>query len=98
MESLDTCEGARWSAYISPDMKIMPCSFDNQEMRWAVSLRNHTILEAWNSKEFENFRNHFRTSCPDCIDRKLCMGGCPIRPEIVLCDRKSKYKTGSVPL
>ncbi|MBD5485147.1 MAG: SPASM domain-containing protein [Lachnospiraceae bacterium] len=86
--SLDTCEGARWSAYISPDMKMMPCSFDNQEMRWAVDLREYTIKEAWNSAKFEEFRDHFRTACHDCENQRLCMGGCPIRPEIVICKKK----------
>ena len=56
MESVDTCEGARWSAYISPDMKMMPCSFDNQEQRWAVDLRRYSIAEAWRSDAFEDFR------------------------------------------
>lgn len=88
-DSLDTCEGARWSAYISPDMKMMPCSFDNQEMRWAVDLRKYTIKEAWNSTQFENFRDYFRTACPDCENRLSCMGGCPIRPEIVVCKKKA---------
>ena len=88
--SMDTCEGARWSAYISPDMKMMPCSFDNQDMRWAVDLRECTIEEVWKSKVFEDFRIRLKTACPDCTARESCMGGCPIRPEIVLCDRK-KY-------
>ncbi|MCI6997717.1 MAG: SPASM domain-containing protein [Eubacterium sp.] len=91
LNSLDTCEGARWSAYISSDMKMMPCSFDNQDMRWAVDLRKFTIEEAWNSSEFEKFRTHFKISCPECGERTLCMGGCPIRPEIVLCDRKELF-------
>lgn len=88
--STDTCEGARWSAYISPDMKMMPCSFDNQALRWAVDLRTHTIQEAWNSPVFEDFRGHFRRSCPRCIHQKSCMGGCPICPEIVLCSSKDR--------
>ena len=88
--SLDTCEGARWSAYISPDMKMMPCSFDNQKERWAVDLRTHSIGEAWNSPAFEDFRSHFRTACPACGKRDACRGGCPIVPEIVLCgDRET---------
>ena len=82
---LDTCEGARWSAYISADMKMMPCSFDNQQNRWTVDLRDHTIKEAWDSIVFEEFREHFRLSCPDCDRREICMGGCPIVPEITLC-------------
>lgn len=87
-DSLDTCEGARWSAYITPDMKMLPCSFDNQEQRWAVDLRKHTIKEAWKSDTFEQFRNYFRKACPSCEKREQCMGGCPIRPEIVLCEKK----------
>lgn len=88
LDSLDTCEGARWSAYITSDMKMLPCSFDNQEQHWAVDLKQYTIKEAWESDAFENFRQHFRTACPTCEKRKFCMGGCPIRPEIVLCDKK----------
>ena len=88
LDSLDTCEGARWSAYITADLKMLPCSFDNQEQRWAVDLRQHTIKEAWDSQTFEQFRNHFRKACPHCDKRKDCMGGCPIRPEIVLCKSK----------
>lgn len=89
-ESIDTCEGARWSMYITSDMKALPCSFDNQEMRWAYDISNDTIQNAWDSPQFEDFRNHFRTSCPDCKNRMSCMGGCPIRPQIVLCDHIEK--------
>jgi len=90
INSLDTCEGARWSAYISADMKMLPCSFDNQDKRWAVDLRNHSIIEAWLSTAFEDFRKSFREACPECNSRTLCMGGCPIRPEIVIC-KKNNY-------
>lgn len=89
VDSLDTCEGARWSAYVTSDMKMLPCSFDNQEQRWAVDLRTHTIKQAWESSEFENFRDHFRNACPSCEKREQCMGGCPVRPEIVLCEERS---------
>lgn len=88
--SIDTCEGGRWSMYITSDMKALPCSFDNQEMRWSYDISNDTIQNAWNSEQFENFRNHFRTSCLSCKDRRNCMGGCPIRREIVLCNRTEK--------
>lgn len=88
--SIDTCEGGRWSMYITSDMKALPCSFDNQEMRWSYDISNDTIQNAWNSKQFDDFRNHFRTSCLSCKDRRNCMGGCPIRREIVLCARPEK--------
>lgn len=88
LASLDTCEGGRWSAYITADMKMLPCSFDNQELRWAVDLRTHTVKEAWEGDSFQNFRNHFIKACPNCDKRDACMGGCPIRPEIVLCEER----------
>ena len=91
-DSLDTCEGARWSAYISPDMKMMPCSFDNQKARWAVDLRTYSIREAWNSQAFEDFRNYFRTACPECGRRNACLGGCPIVPDIVLCGEENRLQ------
>lgn len=88
MNSIDTCEGGRWSAYITSDMKMLPCSFDNQEMKWGVDLEHFTIEQAWNSIPFNMFRRHFLKSCPECQDRDKCMGGCPISPEIVLCSKK----------
>lgn len=90
-ESLDTCEGGRYSCYIGADMNMVPCSFD-QEKRYQVSLREMTIEEAWNSEAFERFRNRMRGACPDCEKRELCMGGCPLMPEIVFCgSEKRKY-------
>lgn len=87
-ESLDTCEGARWSAYITADMKMLPCSFDNQDKKWAVDLKKYSIQDAWDSDTFGDFRKSFKTACVDCCNRNTCMGGCPIRPEIVICDYK----------
>lgn len=97
-DSFDTCEGGRWSAYITADMKMLPCSFDNQEMRWAVDLKTHTIQEAWDSEQFEDFRNHFKNSCGNCDRRYECRGGCPIRRQIVLCNREEKnlYEFGKI--
>ena len=92
-ESLDTCEGGRYSCYISSDMIMVPCSFD-QKKRYEVSLRDKTIEEAWNSEPFERFRNKMRRACSGCEKRALCLGGCPLMPEIVFCDsdkRKDSY-------
>ncbi len=88
-ESLDTCEGGRYSCYIGPDLVMVPCSFD-QEKRFEISLRDMTIEQAWNSAAFDIFRNYMREACPDCTKRELCMGGCPLMPEIVFCS--SNYK------
>lgn len=90
-ESLDTCEGGRFSCYIGADMVMVPCSFDQQK-RYTVQLGNGlTIEEAWNSESFERFRDILRNACPDCKKRNLCLGGCPLMPEIVFCgDRKEE--------
>ena len=90
IESIDTCEGGRWSAYITSDMKMLPCSFDNQDLRWAYDISNDTVYNAWHSKQFDDFRGHFKKSCVECKQRNSCMGGCPIRRQIVLCGRKEK--------
>lgn len=84
-ESLDTCEGGRYSCYIGANMTMVPCSFD-QEKRYEVSLREMSVVEAWNSEPFEQFRSKMRGACPECEKRELCMGGCPLMPEIVFCE------------
>lgn len=85
-ESLDTCEGGRYSCYIGADMVMVPCSFDQQK-RYDVQLSKETTIEdAWNSEPFERFRNKMRAACPGCEKKALCMGGCPLMPEIVFCN------------
>lgn len=84
---IEPCEGARFSCYIGPDMKMTPCSFD-QPMTWAVDLRRNTVQSAWDSPSFDGFRAILRDSCPECSERGDCMGGCPLMPEITLCPNK----------
>ncbi len=88
-ESLDTCEGGRYSCYIGADMVMVPCSFD-QKKKYEVSLHDMSIEQAWNSEPFEQFRNKMRGACPGCQKKELCMGGCPLMPEIVFCDSKKR--------
>ena len=88
--SMEPCEAARFSCYITSDMKLLPCSFDNQGERWAYDISHDTIENGWSSEVFDDFRKHFRGSCMNCKDRCECYGGCPICREIVLCDREEK--------
>lgn len=86
-ESLDTCEGGRYSCYIGANMVMVPCSFD-QDRKYQVSLKDHTIEEAWESEQFDKFRSQLKNNCPNCDKRELCMGGCPLMPQCVLCKNK----------
>ena len=88
-ESLDTCEGGRYSCYIGADMVMVPCSFDQNRL-YEVSLKDMTLEQAWNSDPFERFRNKMRFVCPNCDKKALCMGGCPLMPEIVFCDSRKR--------
>jgi len=89
-ESLDTCEGGRFSCYIGADLVMVPCSFDQQK-RYEVQLGEGVSIEdAWNSAPFEEFRDKMRGACPDCEKKALCMGGCPLMPEIVFCNSEKR--------
>lgn len=87
-ESIDTCEAARFAAYISPTLQMTPCSFAGGP-DFAVDLRQQSVLAAWHSPAFDRFREHFRNSCPDCPRQADCLGGCPVVPEIVLCRHRA---------
>lgn len=91
INSLDTCEAGRFSAYISSDMVMVPCSFDVQH-KHGIDLRTMTIQEAYDSELFEDFRMKLRFSCVTCRVQADCLGGCSLMPEIVLCDRTTKDK------
>ena len=83
-ESYDSCESARFSAYIGADMLMSPCSFDKSG-NTLESLKKYTIEEIWNGEKFSAFRNDFTKRCQGCPSRNDCLGGCPLYPEIRLC-------------
>ena len=88
-QSLDTCEGARFSCYIDSDMTMLPCSFD-QNRQYAYKLKPSTIEEGWNSVLFDMFRRKLHDSCPKCQYQDLCKGGCPLFPRIVFCNSSDR--------
>lgn len=64
---LDTCESSRCSAYITPDGKILPCSFADKSNGILITEEN-TIQKIWNESEiFINCRKFLKenpTICP----------------------------------
>jgi len=88
--SIESCEGGRFSCYISADSIMSPCSFDVKN-KWALSLKELSIQDVWDSKLFDDFRSrlkHGTGNCSECKDLSLCLGGCPIERSVVLCDQK----------
>jgi MoaA/NifB/PqqE/SkfB family radical SAM enzyme len=64
--SIDICESARMSAYISPTMNMMPCSFCNEE-KYGVSLKDKKIRDVWSHHHnFLKFRSSLskKAACP----------------------------------
>lgn len=88
--STSPCDGGSFSAYITSDNYMLPCSFDNVTRKYAFDLTGHTIKEGWESDKFEDFRNYHRKSCPNCAFQNDCRGGCPIVKEINLCNKKER--------
>lgn len=64
---LDTCEGARMSTYVTPDMRLVSCSFGDY-VNNGVSIRDRSIKDVWtNSQPFAEFREQLKqcpNSCP----------------------------------
>ena len=62
-ESLEYCESARFSMYIDCENQAYPCSFGWSQTEYSVDLNSHTVLEAWNSSQFAEFRSRQNIQC-----------------------------------
>lgn len=84
---IEPCEAARFSMFISEDMKMYPCSFMIDEIE-GVDIRNKNIKEIWTNNEvFNRIRERIKHNpCEQkCEYFKECMGGCPVFDDIILC-------------
>jgi radical SAM protein with 4Fe4S-binding SPASM domain len=96
----ESCEATRFSAFISEDLKMYPCSF----MSFMINtenfgdLRANSILEIWQYNEsFVVHRNKILNNyCSDCCFRTECKGGCRFLECINLCSIK-KERSGIPP-
>lgn len=90
---LEACEAARFSAFISEDLMMYPCSFmANTDMRG--DLRKESLLDIWRYNEFFNAmrQSKMRSGCRDCALKADCKGGCNFLPEINLCENKGQVQ------
>ena len=83
----DACEAARFTMFVSEQLQMYPCSF-METLHPGIRLTETTMLDAW--KHGESFRATRRTlrnpRCGGCHMQPVCHGGCPVFPEINLCD------------
>lgn len=67
IKTIDFCEAARYSCYISPNLTMYPCSFI-QNHNFGFDIKKNSIQEAWCSERFKKFKEcnkyNFVGSCP----------------------------------
>lgn len=86
-EYLESCEAARFSAFISEDLKMYPCSFMVGTELYG-DLQSQSIKDIWfASRAFQNFRNRiYSHQCNGCKFDEICKGGCLFLKEINMCE------------
>lgn len=85
-ETIDYCEAARFSAFISEDLMMYPCSFMCDTEIRGVDLKEVSIQDAWkNGDDFILTREMLKTpsrqkfailKCKECNAYEFCHGGC----------------------
>lgn len=87
-ETVDYCEAARFSAYISENLLLYPCSFMNDISGNGVDLRMHSLQNGWRfGEEFVKMRERLSrpgtqrysiSACQTCENYAMCHGGCQL--------------------
>ena len=85
-ETIDFCEAGRFSAFISEESIMYPCSFMCDIPLIGIDLRNTSIRDAWiNGKIFQQTREYLNkpymqkypiAKCESCEKYNFCHGGC----------------------
>ena len=82
----ESCEAARFSAFISEDLKMYPCSFMVETDNYG-DLKHNSMFDIWQSNDaFKLFRKKIKYNiCPNCQFSYECKGGCNFMNVINLC-------------
>lgn len=85
--SVEACEAGCFSAFISEDLMLYPCSFMERKVK-GVDLKLSSIVNAWqNNPIFLNMRNKIASErCKTCLHFSVCKGGCQVFSDINLCN------------
>lgn len=83
---IESCESARFSAFISEDLKMYPCSFMANTDLFG-DLKSQSLIDIWhNHPAFVAHREKIKNNnCLTCKAQKLCNGGCIFLPQINQC-------------
>lgn len=81
LDSIDFCEAGRFSAFISEEGIMFPCSFMCGNSMSGCDLANSSMIDIWrNSEVFIEIRKRLCTpkdKCLGCNSFVLCHSGCP---------------------
>lgn len=87
-ETIEYCEAARFSAFISENLMLYPCSFFNDIGKEGIDLRIYSLQDGWKTgKEFVKMRKQLMKpgiqeypieECISCDSYNMCHGGCQI--------------------
>lgn len=83
---IESCEAARFSAFISEEMRMYPCSFMVNTSNFG-DLNKYKLIDIWKkNKSFVEYRDLILdNSCNGCDFKHICNGGCRFMPEINFC-------------
>ena len=86
LDTVDFCEAARFSAFISEESIMYPCSFMCDTSLQGIDLKKISIQEAWKNGEiFKLTRKYLKSpgmqeylisKCKHCKEYNFCHGGC----------------------
>lgn len=87
---VDACDAGRFSMYVSEDLKVYPCSFQSGLAGGDQLDSATTLLDIWlKSRNMKAFRSYFSSNrCGTCSHRSVCMNGCPLFDELVVCGNR----------
>jgi radical SAM protein with 4Fe4S-binding SPASM domain len=82
--------------FISEDMKMYPCSFMVEAGHDGTPITEDNMQDFWqNADTLKHFRHQSTPSnCSSCDNAGLCLGGCPVFPEINLCPDRQDIGSG----
>ena len=92
------CDSGRFSLFVSEDLKVYPCSFMVESGYEGTPLTEDNLHDIWrNDNAFQRIRGKLSGGgCQSCKSADLCLGGCPLFPEINLCPDQDSMKLGQI--